>query len=62
MSYIDSTSLSVCHPARISQHRVFRVDARRGKTSVGWFYGFKLHVVVIDRGELLAVCLTPGNT
>jgi len=61
-SFIDSTSLAVCHPARIQQHRVFAVDARRGKTSVGWFYGFKLHLVVNDRGELLAFCLTPGNT
>jgi hypothetical protein len=62
ISFIDSTCLAVCHPARIQQHRVFRVDARRGKTSVGWFYGFKLHLVVNDRGELLAFCLTPGNT
>jgi hypothetical protein len=62
VSFIDSTSLAVCHPARVQQHRVFRVDARRGKTSVGWFYGFKLHLVVNDRGELLAFCLTPGNT
>ena len=62
VSFIDSTSLAVCHPARIQQHRVFRVDARRGKTSVGWFYGFKLHLVVNDRGELLAFCLTPANT
>jgi Transposase DDE domain len=62
ISFIDATSLAVCHPARIQQHRVCRVDARRGKTSVGWFYGFKLHLVVNDRGELLAFCLTPGNT
>jgi hypothetical protein len=62
ISFIDSTSLAVCHAARIQQHRVFAVDARRGKTSVGWFYGFKLHLVVNDRGELLAFCLTPGNT
>ena len=61
ISFIDSTSLAVCHPARIQQHHVFRVDARRGKTSVGWFYGFKLHLVVNDQGELLAFCLTPGN-
>ena len=61
ISFIDSTALAVCHPARIGQHRVFAVDARRGKTSVGWFYGFKLHLVVNDRGELLAFCLTPGN-
>ena len=61
ISFIDSTALAVCHNARIAQHRVFRVDARRGKTSVGWFYGFKLHLVVNDRGELLAFCLTPGN-
>lgn len=61
ISFIDSTALAVCHPARIHQHRVFRADARRGKTSVGWFYGFKLHLAVNDRGELLAVCLSPGN-
>ncbi|HLZ21512.1 MAG TPA: IS982 family transposase [Ktedonobacterales bacterium] len=61
ISFIDSTALSVCKNARIAQHRVFAVDARRGKTSVGWFYGFKLHLVVNDRGELLAFCLTPGN-
>ena len=61
ISFVDSTALSVCKNARIAQHRVFAVDARRGKTSVGWFYGFKLHLVVNDRGELLACCLTPGN-
>jgi hypothetical protein len=61
ISFVDSTALHVCHPARIHQHRVFRADARRGKTSVGWFYGFKLHLVVNDRGELLAFCLTPSN-
>lgn len=61
ISFIDSTALAVCRPTRIHQHRVFRVDARRGKTSVGWFYGFKLHPVVNDRGEPLAICLTTGN-
>ncbi len=61
ISFIDSTSLEVCDPKRISQHRVFAVDARRGKTSMGWFFGFKLHLAVNDRGELLACCLTPGN-
>ncbi len=61
ISFIDSTSLSVCDPKRISQHRVFATDARRGKTSMGWFYGFKLHLAVNDRGDLLACCLTAGN-
>jgi hypothetical protein len=61
ISFIDSTALAVCKNPRIGQHRVFACDARRGKTSVGWFYGFKLHLVVNDRGELLAFCLTPGN-
>jgi transposase len=61
ISFIDSTALAVCKNPRIGQHRVFALDARRGKTSVGWFYGFKLHLVVNDRGELLAFCLTPGN-
>jgi len=61
ISFIDSTSLEVCEPKRISQHRVFANDARRGKTSMGWFFGFKLHLAVNDRGDLLACCLTPGN-
>ncbi len=61
LSFIDSTALAVCKNPRIQQHKVFALDAARGKTSVGWFYGFKLHLVVNDRGELLAFCLTPGN-
>jgi hypothetical protein len=61
ISFIDSTSLCVCDPKRISSHRVFAADARRGKTSMGWFFGFKLHLAVNDRGDLLACCLTPGN-
>jgi hypothetical protein len=61
ISFLDSTSLEVCDRKRISGHRVFAADARRGKTSMGWFFGFKLHLAVNDQGELLACCLTPGN-
>ncbi len=62
IGFIDSTALAVCHNRRIHQHRVFKDVAQRGKSSVDWFYGFKLHLVVNDRGELLACRLTPGNT
>lgn len=61
VSFVDSTPLRVCHNARINGHRVMRGLAARGKTSTGWFYGFKLHLVVSDRGELLDLCFTPGN-
>lgn len=62
ISFIDSTSLKVCHNRRIGTHKVFRNLAARGKTSVDWFFGFKLHLVINEQGELLNVRLTPGNT
>lgn len=61
ISFIDSTSLEVCLNQRIGSHKVFAGLAERGKTSTGWFFGFKLHLVINDRGELLNVTLTPGN-
>ena len=61
LSFVDSTKLIVCHHRRIKQHRVFAGLAERGKDSVDWFYGFKLHLVVNDEGELLACRLTAGN-
>ncbi len=62
ISFVDSTSLKVCHNRRIHSHRVFAGCARRGKTSVDWFFGFKFHLVINDCGELLSLRLTPGNT
>jgi hypothetical protein len=61
ISFIDATSLKVCHNRRIPSHRVFKDLAARGKTSVDWFFGFKLHLVVNEQGELLNVQITPGN-
>lgn len=61
ISFIDSTTLAVCRQQRARRHRVFAGLAQRGKTAMGWFYGFKLHLVVNDEGELLACQLTPGN-
>jgi hypothetical protein len=61
VSFLDATALTVCDPHRISQHKVFAGWAQRGKTSTGWFFGFKLHLLVNDRGELLNFALSPGN-
>ena len=61
ISFIDSTALEVCDPHRIHNHKVFEGLAKRGKGSMGWFYGLKLHLVVKDCGEILACQITPGN-
>lgn len=61
ISFIDSTTLDVCDSHRILQHKVFKDVAKRGKSSTGWFYGFKLHLTINDSGEILNFCLTPGN-
>jgi hypothetical protein len=59
--YIDSTALPVCHNRRIGQHKTFTELAARGKTSMGWFFGFKLHLVFNDLNEIVALRLTPGH-
>ena len=61
ISFLDSTPLAVCDNHRIGQHKVFADCAKRGKTSTGWFFGFKLHLVVSDTGDLLNRTLSPGN-
>jgi hypothetical protein len=43
IAFVDSTSLKVCHNIRIPRNRVFDGIAKRGKGTMGWFYGFKLH-------------------
>lgn len=62
ISFVDSTRLRVCDNKRISSHRVFAAHAGRSKTSMGWFYGFKLHLLINDSGDLLDFQVTPGNT
>ncbi len=61
ISFVDSTKLAVCTNLRIPRHKQFAGFAGRGKTSVGWFYGFKLHITVSERGELLSWFITQGN-
>ena len=61
ISFIDSTALEVCDNHRIHNHKVFEGIAERGKGSMGWFYGLKVHLVINDRGEILACQITPGN-
>jgi len=61
ISFIDSTLLRVCDNHRIHNHKVFAGIAQRGKCSLGWFFGFKLHLIVNDQGELISFALTPGN-
>ncbi len=62
IAFIDSTALKVCENLRIPRHRTFKAEAGRGKSSTGWFYGFKLHVVMDDRGEILSFMITSSNT
>ena len=61
IGFVNSTALAVCGNKRIRRNRVFRGVAKMGKTTMGWFFGFKLHLAINECGELLAVQLTPGN-
>lgn len=61
IAFIDSTKIQVCHSKRIKRNKVFSDFAKTGKTSMGWFHGFKLHLIINEIGEILAFQLTPGN-
>ena len=62
ISFIDSTVLRVCHNKRIKRNKVFKGMAKVGKSTVGWFFGFKLHLIINDKGEILSFYLSQGNT
>lgn len=62
ISIIDSTPIVSCHIKRMHMHKTMRGLAAMGKCTMGWFYGFKLHLVINDKGEIIQWMLTPGNT
>ena len=61
INFVDSTTLNVCHVKREKQHKVMKGLATKGKSTMGWFFGFKLHLVINDRGEVLSFYLTKAN-
>ena len=61
ISFVDSTPLRVCRNQRIHIHKTFKGIAKRGKCSMGWFFGFKLHLICNEKGELLNFMITPGD-
>jgi hypothetical protein len=61
VSFIDSTALPVCHNKRIHSHKVFKKIAKRGKTTMGYFYGFKVHLVVNHTGHIIDYSLSSGE-
>jgi Transposase DDE domain len=61
ITFVDSTPLAVCHNKRSTRHKVFADWASRGKSSMGWYFGFKLHLMVNDQGELLGFRVTTGD-
>ena len=59
--FIDSTPMAVCHNLRERKHKTFRGLAAKGKTSTGWFFGMKIHMIFNTKGEIIRLVITPGN-
>jgi hypothetical protein len=61
ISFVDSTPVRVCKNKRIYRNKVFKNIATTGKSTMGWFYGFKLHLIINDKGEVLNFVITQAN-
>lgn len=61
ISFVDSIPIRVCKNKRIKRNKVFKDLANVGKSTMGWFYGFKLHIIINDKGEILSFCITQAN-
>lgn len=61
ISFLDSTVLKVCHYKREKQNKVFKGTAAKGRGTMGWFFGFKLHIIINERGEIIDFLITQGN-
>jgi len=61
ISIIDSTPIRVCHIKREKSHKVFKGIATKGKSTIGWFFGFKLHLVINDKGEIIEFLITQAH-
>ena len=61
ISFVDSLPLRVCRNQRILFHKTIEGLTEYGKCSIGWFFGFKSHLIINDKGEILNFMLTPGN-
>jgi transposase len=59
--FIDATTIKVCHNKRRYSNKVFNGFAKQGKSSMGFFYGFKLHLIINEKGEIVSLKLTRGN-
>lgn len=61
ISFLDSTVIKACHYKREKQNKVFKGIAAKGRGTMGWFFGFKLHIVINERGEIINFLITQGN-
>jgi len=62
IAFADSTTIKVCHIKRDKRNKVFAGIAKKSRSSMEWFFGFKLHLIVNDVGEIISLHLSPGNT
>ncbi|WP_372340925.1 transposase [Paraglaciecola sp.] len=59
--FVDSTKIEVCHIMWAKRNQVFADGATHGKLTLGWSFGFKLHLIINHLGEIVSLKLTKGN-
>jgi hypothetical protein len=60
--FVDSTKLEVCKIWRAGKHKTMKLLATKSKSTTGWYFGIKLHILVDQNGNIIMFMFSTSTT